>query len=113
MFQMKVECPRCGKIWTVTQGTPDIECNCHLYCTQGDKPSDCSVTAQNYNGPLKWPAGLDTGKDDAEDDILHRTYYCTTHDEYYTKVPILLECDWDKWFGRRAPKRLRMSQGEY
>lgn len=113
MFEMKVKCPRCGRIWIVQQGTPDIVCNCHLYCTQGDKPEDCNVSRVTTIGQLGWPAGVDTGKDDAEDDILNRTYYCSTHDEYYTKVPILIECDWQKWLSRRAPKKLRMSHGEY
>jgi len=113
MFEMRVECPRCGRIWTANQGEPEIDCNCHLFCSQGDEPSDCSVTKQSANVQFGWPAGMDTGADDDRDKVLDVTYYCSTHDEYYTKVPISIECDWEKWFSRRAPKRLRMSHGEY
>lgn len=113
MSGAKVKCRRCGRIWIVPQGQPDVDCNCHLYCTQGTKPEDCSVTPVTSLGQLGWPAGLDTGKDDAEDDFWHRTYYCSTHDEYYTKVPISIDVDWSRWYGRRAPKELRMSHGEY
>jgi len=113
MFEMKVECPECGRVWTVKQGTPDITCNCHLYCKQGDKPADCSVAAWKFTGQLGWPTGLHVDHDDDRDDVMHVTYYCSTHEEYYDKVPITIPCDWEKWFSRRAPKELRMSHGEY
>jgi len=41
--QAKVECPRCHKIISVKPGHPDVECNCHLYCQHGTKPSDCDL----------------------------------------------------------------------
>jgi len=110
---MKVECPRCGRIINVPQGMPDVTCNCHLYCSQGSEPSDCSVTKQNFNGQLGWPTGLHTDSPDMSDDVMHITYYCATHDEYYYKQAVLIPCDWEDWFSRRAPKRLRMSHGEY
>lgn len=113
MFEMKVECPECGRIWIVQQGTPDIVCNCHLYCKQGTKPSDCSVTPWKFTGQLGAFRGLHVGSDDDMDDVMHVTYYCSIHNEYYDKVPILIECDWERWRIRRAPKRLRMSHGEY
>lgn len=113
MFEMKVECPRCGRVWILQQGTPDIVCNCHLFCTQGNKPSDCSVTPYTSNLQYGWPAGLHIDAKDEGDDVAHITYYCSTHDEYYYKVPILIEANWERWFSRRAPKELRMSHGEY
>ena len=113
MFEMRVKCPRCGRIWTVPQGTPDIVCNCHLYCSQGDKPSDCNVTPVTSGVQLGWPTGLHVGEDDDRDDIMHVTYYCSVHKEYYDKVPITINCDWEKWYSRRAPKKLRVSHGEY
>ena len=113
MFSMAVECPRCKRIWQVPQGTPDMDCNCQLYCTQGNKPSDCSVARYTQNLRYKWPAGLHTDAPDKGDDVAHITYYCSVHDEYYYKVPILIPCDWERWFSRRAPKRLRMSKGKY
>jgi len=113
MFEIKVECPECKKIWIARQGTDAVNCDCHLYCTQGDKPQDCSVTLQEFSGQLGWPTGLHVDAEDEGDDVMHRTYYCSTHDEYYYKVPVLIDCDWDKWFSRRAPEKLRMSHGEY
>lgn len=110
---MKVECPRCGRIWNVPLGQPDIVCNCHLFCSQGSKPSDCSVTKRSFSGQLGWPTGLHVDASDESDDPLHITYYCSTHDEYIYKTPVLIECDWERWFSRRAPKKLRMSHGEY
>lgn len=113
MFEMNVECPKCSKIWIVYPGTPDIVCTCHLYCSDGDQPSDCSLTTINYSGDLKWPVGLHTGDEDEGDDVMHRTYYCSTHNKYLYKQPVLIECDWDRWQSRRAPPYLRMSKGRY
>jgi len=92
---------------------PDVVCNCHLFCTQGDKPGDCSVTRYTQGVKFAWPTGLHTDADDESDDPLHITYYCSTHDEYYYKTPVLIDLDWEKWFSRRAPKKLRMSHGKY
>jgi len=112
-LQMKVKCPRCGRVWTVPQGTPDILCNCHLYCSQGTKPSDCNVTDAYWAGQLGYPTGLHVNAEDLGDDVMHRVRYCSTHDEYIYKTPVLIPCDWQKWFSRRAPKALRMSHGKY
>jgi len=71
------------------------------------------VTQQTSGLKYGWPTGLHTDAPNEGDDVAHRTYYCSTHDEYYYKVPVLIEADWEKWHGQRAPKRLRMSHGEY
>jgi len=102
-FEMKVECPRCHTVWTVPQGTPHITCNCHLYCEDGTKPSDCSMTPVNFTGQLGAHTGLHVNAPDNSDDVMHLTYYCSTHGKYSSKVPVDIECDWDRWFSRRAP----------
>ncbi len=103
----KVECPRCGKIWTLPQGSEGTYCDCHLYCQYGDEPKDCNVTVQEYNGPLNYPVGLDQDQADEGEDVLHRTYYCSIHEVYSYREPIFLEVDWEKWFQQRAPKKFR------
>jgi len=113
MPTMKVVCPRCKRIWIAHEGEIEVDCNCHLYCTQGNKPSDCSVTTVSFSGQLGWPTGLHVNADDYSDDVLHILRYCSTHAEYLHKVPIAVECDWEKWHSRRAPKKLRMSHGKY
>ena len=113
MRQIIVECPRCGKKWRLPLGSPGIECTCHLYCPYGTKPQDCNVTEVNYSGKLNWPTGLHNDPEQEGEDILHRTYYCSTHDVYYYKTPIWIEADSQKWFSRRAPKKHRMSKAQY
>jgi len=95
-------------------------CDCHLYCDDGDKPSDCTIIsikdyAVTHTLPheVGWPFGLHNDPDDESDDIMHVTGYCTIHDKYIYKNPILIPCDWDYWFSHRAPKELRDSHGEY
>ena len=112
-FRMKVECPRCGRIWTIEQGCPGIACVCHLYCSEGDKPSDCTVT--KVSGAIKygWPSGLHVDAEDEGDDLPNRVSYCSTHNKYIYKTPVYIEADWERWFGERAPKKLRMSHGNY
>ncbi len=107
MNGMRVKCPRCGKIWNVPVGTTDMDCNCHLYCEEGTMPSDCSVTIQNQTIQLGYPTGLHNKPEDEGQDILHRTYYCSTHNRYYYKTPIMIPCDWERWRTHRAPKELR------
>lgn len=110
---MVVQCPRCKRHLHIPMGQPDIDCNCHLYCPDGDEPSDCSVTLQEYSGGLGWPKGLDNKPADEGHDILGRTYYCSTHNLYYYKTPIAIDADWPRWLSSRAPKKFRMSKGEY
>jgi len=104
---MIIECPRCKKHITVPQGNPDAECDCHLFCSDGDEPSDCSMTIVNYTGPLGWPVGSHQDSDNEGDDILHRTYYCSTHGKYTYKTQVVIPVDWDKWYSRRAPAKFR------
>ena len=114
---MRVKCPRCGKIWEAPQGTDAIDCNCHLFCEDGEKPSDCSVTKVNFRNQttlqVGYPTGLHNAPADESDDPFHITYHCSTHDKYYYKVPIMIPCDWDRWFSHRAPKELRDSLAQY
>jgi hypothetical protein len=112
MFEMKIECPQCSKIWTVPQGTSDALCNCHLYCEDGDKPSDCSLTPYEHTHTYLWPEGMHLNSDANDDDLRHATYYCATHEKYSYKVPFLIELDWEYWYSHRAPERLRLHRGE-
>ena len=108
-----IECPRCGREWNIPLGQSECDCNCHLFCPEGTQPSDCSVTPQSYSGGLGWPVGLDNNPDDDGHDVMNRTYYCSIHDRYYYKTPIILEVDWAKWFSKRAPEKFRLGKGEY
>ena len=110
---MTIECPRCKKEWHIPLGHQEIDCNCHLFCPDGDEPSDCTVTTVSYSGSLGWPVGLHNDPVDEGEDVLNRTYYCSTHSKYYYKTPIILDADWQRWFSRRAPKKFRMGRGEY
>lgn len=111
---MKVKCPRCKRILTAHDGQPYRDCNCHLYCEDGTKPNDCTVSLESFSGQLGWPRHLRTGKSLQEggDDEMHRVRYCSVHSKYIYKVPILVSCNWERWFSKRAPKRLRMSHGK-
>ena len=110
---MKLECPRCKAILHAPQGTQEVECNCHLFCPDGSKPSDCSVTTVSFTGQLGYPTGMHTATETEGNNTLAITYYCSTHNRYYYKTPIIIPLDWSRWFSRRAPKRLRQSHGEY
>lgn len=101
-------CPRCGKVHRVNWGVPEVKCDCHLYCSSGDKPSDCSVTEYNYTGQLGWPVGAHLNRENEGDDVLHRTFYCSTHNKYIYKEPIWLEVDYKRFERERLPKKLRM-----
>jgi len=103
---MYVKCPECHKRWLVQPGTPDIVCDCHKYCSQGDKPADCSVTTVKWEGELGWPRGLHRSEAEHDSDRPCHTYYCSVHDEYYDKVPVLIDVDW-LVKDRRAPKDMR------
>lgn len=111
---MKVECPRCHKVWQVHEGQTEVDCNCHLYCEDGDKPADCSVATQSFDGQLGWPRHLRTGLSlqATGDNELDQVRYCSTHDKYIYKVPITIPCDWRQWYSRRAKPRYRMSIGK-
>jgi hypothetical protein len=111
MFEAKVKCPRCGTVWTVPQASPGIECTCHLFCSSGNKPSDCSVTYPLHsNVKFAWPAGLHNDAADEGDDVLHRKGYCSTHGKYISKDSIWLEVNWEEWHRKRAPEEFRTSR---
>jgi hypothetical protein len=113
---------------------PDIDCDCHLYCSQGDKPSDCNVIpaivqAENVMA-LSWgklgtgklgnavtqygyPYGMHGGDAEHEGDRQRHTYYCSTHDEYYDKVAILIDVDWSQKDKRASPDMRDFGKGTY
>lgn len=112
---MKVECPRCGKIWNVNQGIEEIECDCHTYCDEGEREGDCVLIADpNPLTTFKPYTGLKVGSlaDEYEAPLAKRKW-CSTHNRYTYKTPILIECDWEEWFRKRPPSKLRDSQGLY
>jgi len=103
----KGRCPQCGKTLTATYPWPYAECDCHLYCSDGSKPIDCSVTTYNYNGQLGWPTGIDNDPANELYNPLNATGYCSIHNKYVEKTPIVLEIDWEQWFSFRAPVKYR------
>jgi len=113
---MKVKCPRCGRVWTAYDGTPDVTCTCHLFCEDGSKPSDCTLvdhtaaTNDAWGGNWNFPQGLHLGRSKTDDDTQARLKWCTTHSHFVAKVPFLIKCDWSRWYGRRAPKDLRFTR---
>lgn len=113
MFEQVVECPRCKRTWIIQQGTPGITCNCHLYCSQGTKPSDCSTTLVTDNVQLGWPIGIHVDAENEGDDVMHRVRYCSTHKKYIYKTPVWIEADWDEYYSKRAPRKFRqIGRGE-
>jgi hypothetical protein len=95
-MSLRVRCPRCGTYWTARKGDSDVQCNCHLYCNEGNKPSDCVVTWVEYNGSFNWPVGVHLNFADDMDNQTNVNYYCATHGNYYFKAPVLIEVDWSK-----------------
>lgn len=113
-----VTCPRCHKRLSAQEGIPEVDCDCHLYCSHGTKPSDCTMVAKTagpdaFTGRWKWPSGLHNQEAHEGDDTQARAYYCTTHNVYSDKMPISVEVDWSSWYGKRAPRKHRMSKGKY
>ena len=110
-MSLRVKCPRCGRYLTAHLGESDVECNCHLYCSQGSKPSDCTVTEQAYSGSYNWPRGLHGGVSKAYDDETNRTYYCSVHSEYYSKPKFMTPVDWLKLDARAKSKERYFGDG--
>lgn len=105
-MQLNVECPRCKRKWTAHEGEVEVDCNCHLYCPEGSKPSDCTVTQLNNTVQYAYPTGIhNKAQSDILKDPTHQTYYCSTHNRYYFKVPITVPVDWSL---TRVPSRLRL-----
>lgn len=117
MIVMKVKCPRCRQVQTCFQGEPDTTCNCHLYCEDGSKPSDCTLvdhTAASidaWNGKYNWPQGMHLGRGKTQDNTQNRVYWCTTHGKFTDKLPVLIPCDWKTFMLSRAPRDLRFTKG--
>lgn len=111
MFEAKVQCPRCSQVWTVQQGMPDAECNCHLWCDRGTKPGDCSLTAVNANINWGYPTNMDVNSLNEGDDVVHRQSYCSVHGIYSYKQPIVIEVNWEKWRNtRKLPSNMKEIQ---
>ena len=112
---MKVDCPRCGTVRTCYEGESETMCNCHKFCIDGDKPSDCTLvdhtasTVDAWGGKWNWPQGMYLGRDTG-DDTQARVKWCTVHENYVEKVPFLIECDWGSFNSVRAPKRFRITK---
>ena len=87
---------------------PGAECNCHLVCPDGEDPSDCSMTQQNYSGQLGFPFGIHLNAEEGGDDVLHRTYYCATHKKYSYRQPVFVEIDWEAWRRGEVPDGVRL-----
>ena len=85
-----------------------MTCNCHLYCEDGDKPSDCSITSDTFSGQLAWPLGMHGGDPPGTkaDNPMRRYFYCSTHNNYIMQAPVIFRVDWEK----RVPKKLRFNR---
>ena len=109
---MKVSCPRCGATRTCFQGESETMCNCHQYCSDGSKPSDCTLvdhqnaTVDAWKGNWNFPQGLHLNRDSG-DDTQARVKYCTVHSNFVDKVPFLIACNWKSG---RAAKKFRFTR---
>lgn len=109
-LRAKAVCPRCKKVWIVQQGESEVDCNCHLYCEEGSKPSDCTLSSVSLDHEVGWPYGVHVDGSTHNDDVMHIQNYCSTHSRYSYKVPITIPVDWTRWRGSRAHKRFRLIQ---
>jgi hypothetical protein len=104
--QVLVKCPQCDTVKQISALSGGWWCDCHLYCAEGSKPSDCSITSARWTGQLGWPAGAHQNAADEGDNLRRRTYYCSTHELYSYKLPQFIEVDMD-FFNHRLPKSMR------
>jgi hypothetical protein len=103
-------CPRCNRTLTVQHPAPEVQCICHLYCDMGSSPEDCCMQVYNYTGSLSYPVGMNNDSQEMLDgNPLKYAQYCTIHNRYSTKVPIIIEVDWKQWLNQ---KRLKTNQKE-
>lgn len=109
-MSLRVKCPRCGRYLTARKGDSVVECNCHLYCPLGSKPSDCTLTAVSGDFRYKWPSGVDLGYADERDNEHAVTKYCSVHDYYFSKAEVVVPVDWSK-LAYRAGTRERYFGG--
>ena len=98
-------------MWTARQTDDGVPCTCHLYCSEGSKPSDCTVTEVSYNGSYAWPVGVHGGRSDDYDNQTNVNYYCSVHNNYYIKAPVLIEIDWGKLSKRAKPSERYFGDG--
>jgi len=103
---LRVKCPRCGRYLTARKGDTAVECNCHLYCPQGTKPSDCTLTAVSGDYRYNWPKGVHFGREDEYDNEHAVSSYCSVHDFYFSKAEVVVPVDWSK-VTKRAGKSER------
>ena len=108
MRTRRVECPKCNRVSVAYDGESEMACNCHLYCEDGDKPSDCSITKDSFSGDLSWPLGMHTGDPPGikADNPMRRYFYCSVHNNFIMTPPVVFPVDWS----RAVPKKLRFNR---
>ena len=100
--RLRVTCPRCNRDWWAYQGQDEVQCNCHEYCRDGDKPQDCTLidarsgTVDAWDGKYGWPQGMHLSDEHDGADVKARITFCTTHGNYVSKVPLTIDVDWTK-----------------
>ena len=113
---MRVECPRCHRIHTAFDGDPDVLCTCHLFCEEGNEPSDCNLvdhqqaTVDAWKGNWNFPQGMHLGRSKADDNTQARVYWCTIHEHFVAKVLFLIPVEWKRYQHQRLPKKLRFNR---
>ena len=110
-MSLRVKCPRCGKLLTARAGDSDVQCNCHLFCPLGTKPSDCNVSAVSGAFRYNWPKGVHGGATDESDDEHAVDAYCSVHDYYFSKSVMLIEVDWAKRNARAKASHRYFGEG--
>lgn len=113
MRTQRVKCPRCGRVWVAYEGEGDMTCNCHLYCEDGNKPSDCTITADSFSGDLGWPLGMHGGErlgPPPADNPMRRISYCSVHNKFIVDPPMVFPVEWDRFYSRRQKKSLRFNR---
>lgn len=93
--RLRVTCKRCGRDWWAYTGQDEVQCNCHEYCIDGEKPSDCTLVdatsgSDPWTGQWGWPQGMHLSDNHNGADVKARIKYCTTHSNYVNKVPITI-----------------------
>jgi len=110
-MSLRVKCPRCGKLLTARKGDSSVDCNCHTYCPQGSKPSDCTLTSVSGDITLNWPRGVHGGASDESDNEHRVTDYCSVHTYYFSKAAITVPVDWSKLNRRAKPTHRYFGEG--
>ena len=110
-MSLRVKCPRCSKYITAHPGDAAVECNCHLICPEGTKPSDCTITAVSGSYRYNWPKGVHGGVDDESDNEHAVTQYCSVHDYRFSKAEVVVPVDWSKLTVRAAARERYFGEG--